>query len=227
MSEKLNPIPPNDRFIDLYCKQCGEPVPFGQGYCFDCMPKSEPSDLAARPATADELKAASDFFYQEAVCPNETVLKRIEELSADLATWKELADSNAKEYLRNLAELRDTRAERDKLQETITAYGETRAEDGQCFWCGRKTNIFSSDPRFASVWFPENEPGVMKCHCMGCVTDRLAERDNLKAICGELKSYMLHKFNCAKMDVQARMGYTKPICTCGLDELLKKVSAVS
>jgi hypothetical protein len=71
MSEKLNPIPPNDRFIDLYCKQCGEPVPFGQGY-FDCMPKSEPSDLAARPATADELKAASDLIYQTAASLNES-----------------------------------------------------------------------------------------------------------------------------------------------------------
>ena len=58
----------------------------------------------------------------------------------------------------------------------------SEGHDKPCFDCGRRTNDLSGDPGQWSIPLCHSgHPGVVQWHHAGCVSNRLAERDALKA----------------------------------------------
>lgn len=48
-------------------------------------------------------------------------------------------------------------------------------DDGPCYYCGKMTGSLAANPNLWPLRFPhDDDPGVVKYHHVGCVTDRLA-----------------------------------------------------
>jgi hypothetical protein len=77
-----------------------------------------------------------------------------------------------------LDELQSLRAENATLLERINADGHKQP----CYYCGKPTNDLSANPSDWSVPLcHSDEPGVVKWHHTGCVSERLAENATLRA----------------------------------------------
>ena len=71
-------------------------------------------------------------------------------------------------------------AEQDAETEKLKKRSE--GHDKPCFDCGQRTNDLSGDPgRWGIPLCHSEHPGVVQWHHAGCVSNRLAERDALKA----------------------------------------------
>ena len=101
--------------------------------------------------------------------------ERITEQDAEIAALK------AEDACDGTCEMLDRKAnalqsERDALKKRIEGH------DKPCFDCGGRTNDLSGDPGQWSIPLCHSDhPGVVQWHHAGCVSNRLAERDALKA----------------------------------------------
>lgn len=73
---------------------------------------------------------------------------------------------------------RNLREEIESLKARLSSWH----HDGPCYYCGEPTNSLLGNPERWSLLFPHSDdPGKCKPHHVGCVMQRLQERDELKA----------------------------------------------
>ena len=121
------------------------------GYCTACLISELQRQLAAANKRADEADMNNRM-----------------QLAFRMKTERQLAAANER------ADKAEVEIERLKKR--------SEGHDKPCFDCGRRTNDLSGDPGQWSIPLCHSgHPGVVQWHHAGCVSNRLAERDALKA----------------------------------------------
>lgn len=86
-----------------------------------------------------------------------------------------------KHYKKILAE---EQAVRNGLQRIIASHEYLLAKrniDGNCFYCGKKTNSLIGNPNAWPIYLPRQD-GVSEPHHIGCVIDRLIRFENIEKV---------------------------------------------
>lgn len=74
--------------------------------------------------------------------------------------------------------LREAEAERDALLSQNNGEGHGKP----CYYCGEPCNALAGNPSLWPVWLPHSDaPGVAKEHHIGCVVQRIEDRDRVVA----------------------------------------------